>query len=93
MTSSIKMKIYRVLATIVILVPVVLNTVFVSDIITSLIYVPLLVVTLTCLAILLDTKLLKSNKSTGKRLLKSHMTKVKLAPLKQPTFKKFHRAA
>ncbi len=93
MANSIKMKIYRVLATIVILVPVVLNTAFVSDIITSLIYAPLLIVTLTSVAIFFDSKLEKSCKSTNNEILKSNVTNLKLVPLKQLNIKKFCCAA
>ncbi len=93
MTSSIKMRVYRVLATIVILVPVVLNTLFSSDIITSLIYVPLLLMVLTCLAILLDAKLIKLYKSPDKEEVQYNITKVKPAPLKQSNLRRFCHAA
>jgi hypothetical protein len=51
------MTVYRLFAIFIVLTPIVANTLFIGDIVTSLIYVPILALTLAFLVTYLDRKL------------------------------------
>ena len=60
MNKSIMINSYRISAAVVVFLPIALNMIFTSNIITSFIYVPILSLVVACIAKVLDTKLMET---------------------------------